>query len=358
MTSRAYSPPRASLRFRGRLLTGWICAFAVALCLPASAKAAPKTDVVVLKNGDRITCEIKRLARGKLRVKTDDMGTVDIEWDNVAAVTSQRLFEIEDLEGNLYYGPLETIEEEGLEVAAETGIVTVPLLVVARIVNYEANFWGRINGSVSLSAAYTKSSELGEFNADFSIQYTQPTFTAELKGSSFIQRQPGTSDTTRNSSSFTYGRNLSDRRFALGRLSADQNKELGYELRAGVLAAWGKYVVRNQDTELPLGAGLSVNREIPTEGETTTNFEAVFIFDWARFSYDFPKTDVEVLSLFYLGLNDWGRYRADLDVRVSRELFSDFTLILKGYYNYDSDPPTEGAAKDDYNVSLGIGYTF
>ncbi len=59
-----------------------------------------------------------------------------------------------------------------------------------------------------------------------------------------------------------------------------------------------------------------------------------------------------------MGLTDWGRYRADLDARFNRELFSDFRLVVKGFYNYDSRPPTEGASKDDYQISLAIGYTF
>ena len=94
------------------------------------------------------------------------------------------------------------------------------------------------------------------------------------------------------------------------------------------------------------------------DGESVDNLEALFALDWANFSYDFPKTDIEITTLLVVGLTDWGRYRTDLDVRISRELFSDFTVVLKGYYNYDSRPPTEGASKDDYQLSLAIGYTF
>jgi putative salt-induced outer membrane protein YdiY len=326
------------------------------LVLPAHAR--PKTDVVVLKNGDRITCEIKNLNRGKLTVKTDDMGTLYIEWNNIASVTSTGLFEIEDLAGHLYFGPLETIPDEGLQVATADGIETVPLATIARMLNYEASFWSRLSGSLDVGFAYTKSSELSEFSADGSVKYTQPTFSAELSGSSLIQRQTGATDTTRNTLAFVYTRSFERRRFALGRVSADQNRELGYELRAGLAAAWGQYLVRNQGHELPVAAGLSLNREVPVDGEAVNNLEAVLAFDWARFAYDFPKTDVELLSFLYLGLTNWGRYRVDLDLRVSRELFSDFTFVVKGYYNYDSEPPTEGASQDDYSVSLGVGYTF
>ena len=328
----------------------------VGLALPAGAD--PKTDIVVLKNGNTITCEVRRLGRGKLQVKTDDMGNIDIEWDKVASVTGTGLFEIEDLAGRLYFGTLETIPEKGLRVATASGIDTVPLISIARISSLEAGFWKRISGSIDLGFSYTKASELGQFNADASVKYSQPTFAAEIEANSLIQRQENVSDTTRNSLSFTYTRSFENRRFALGRVSADQNRELGFDLRAAVTAAWGKYLVRSQGNEIPVAAGLSLNHEVPIDGEATNNLEAVFVFDWANFSYDFPKTDIEIVSVFYLGLTDWGRGRLNLDARFNRELFSDFKLVIKGYYNFDSRPPTEGAAKDDYQVSLAIGYTF
>ena len=55
---------------------------------PLQAQARPKTDVVILKNGDRITGEIKGLDLGILTLKTDWMGTVEIEWDNIERVKS------------------------------------------------------------------------------------------------------------------------------------------------------------------------------------------------------------------------------------------------------------------------------
>ncbi len=39
------------------------------LIVPSSALARTKTDIVVMKNGDRITCEIRELKHGQLVVK-------------------------------------------------------------------------------------------------------------------------------------------------------------------------------------------------------------------------------------------------------------------------------------------------
>jgi hypothetical protein len=335
---------------------GLVLAFLVLAAVPALAR--PKTDVVVLHNGDRVTCEIKRLNRGKLQVKTDDMGTIEIEWAEIASVTAGGLFEIEDLLGNLYYGPLDTAEGEQLEVATAEGIQTLPLLSVAGILPIEASFWEKLSGRLDLGFGYTKSSDLAEFNADGSVKYVQPNFSARLEGSSLIQRQDEGTDATRNSLSFSYTRNFEERRFALGQVSADQNRELGYELRAGVAGAWGKYFLRTQGNEAFWAAGLYLNREVPVDGETTDNLEALLAADWANFSYNFPKTDMEVGTLLVIGLTDWGRYRVDVDGRVSREVFSDFTVSVKGYYNYDSRSPTTGESQDDYQISLALGYTF
>ena len=42
--------------------------------------ATPKTDVVYMNNGVRVTGEIKSLLRGRLEFKTDHMGTLLIDW--------------------------------------------------------------------------------------------------------------------------------------------------------------------------------------------------------------------------------------------------------------------------------------
>jgi hypothetical protein len=52
------------------------------LCV--SSVHAEKKDIVQLKNGDRITGEVKSLDRGELSFDTDHMGTLSIEWEAVA----------------------------------------------------------------------------------------------------------------------------------------------------------------------------------------------------------------------------------------------------------------------------------
>ena len=60
----------------------------LALLLGSGACQADKTDVVFLKNGDRVTGEVRSLDRGILEFSTDHMGTVYIEWSDIREIVS------------------------------------------------------------------------------------------------------------------------------------------------------------------------------------------------------------------------------------------------------------------------------
>ena len=73
---------------------------------PSSTLAAPKTDVVVLRNGDRITGEIKSLDYNQLKLSTDHMGTMYIEWDKIERVQTDQYLLLERADGSRVYGQL------------------------------------------------------------------------------------------------------------------------------------------------------------------------------------------------------------------------------------------------------------
>ncbi len=43
-----------------------------------------KTDIVTLYNGDRVTGELKSMYVGLLEINTNSMGTIQIEWQEIA----------------------------------------------------------------------------------------------------------------------------------------------------------------------------------------------------------------------------------------------------------------------------------
>src|SRR6185295_955646 len=70
--------------------------------LVLTALAKNVDDVVVLKNGDRMTGEIKGLQSGELRIKSDYMAeAVRLDWSKVERLESKSTFMIWLVDGKL-----------------------------------------------------------------------------------------------------------------------------------------------------------------------------------------------------------------------------------------------------------------
>jgi hypothetical protein len=327
--------------------------------LASPAAAAKKTDILVMGNGDRITGEIDRLERGRLYYKTDDMGTLQIEWDKIAALTATATFEIEDLQGRLYYGALIAASRRGaLSIQGRADTTEVGLVSVVRVSRLGTTIWKRMDGSIDLGTSFTSSSTLFQLNFDAESSYERPGYGINLKLSGQYTRQDEVEDTRRSSLSLGFLRRRPNRWFYYAQTLFEKNPELGFELRSALAGGGGRYLVQHQRDDLLAAGGLSVNREQPLTGETTTNPELTASLQYDKFSYDFPKVDVQITLTAYEGLRDLGRTRFEFNASLKREVLKDFNLTLKGYESYDSKPPTEGSLKNDFGMSFALGWTY
>ena len=338
-----------------------LAAAVAAVCLgsPAVAFARPKTDVVLLKNGDRITCEIKKLDRGLLQVSTDDIGTISIEWLKVASVTSTFIFEVETTAGSLHYGSLEPGAAGELGVVLGENRAALALYEIVRITTIEATFWDRLYGNIGLGGSYTQSSGVAQASANFLLGSRRPAFEWRTSIDATLTVQESEPDSGRVNAQAGYTRLLRNRWLVPGYVMLERNTDLGYELRATAALGVGRIVMQSNRTWLRLGAGLAANREVPVDGETITNIELNFPFAYEVFTYDYPKFDLTVGLTAFPSLSDWGRFRFNSDLTLSRELFtSDFYVAFTVYDDYDSRPPTEDASKNDVGVTFSLGWKF
>src|SRR5678816_1736023 len=84
-----------------RLRLGMIVFLVFLSALTTTAKS--NEDVVVLKNGDRMTGEIKGLQRGELRIKADYMAeAVRLDWTRIERIESKSTFLISLVNGQLF----------------------------------------------------------------------------------------------------------------------------------------------------------------------------------------------------------------------------------------------------------------
>ena len=91
---------RGSSYFAASRLAGFVLVHSF-LVLAGTAKAQ-KTDSVWIRNGDRISGEVKSVFHGILKYSTDDLSTISIEWDKVLRISSPATFEVQVSSGQKY----------------------------------------------------------------------------------------------------------------------------------------------------------------------------------------------------------------------------------------------------------------
>src|SRR5271165_7088693 len=160
-----------------------------ALLVATPLYARDKSDVLVMNNGDHLTCEIKGLESSTLYVSIDYVdGTVEVDWSKVHHVESKQLFIVKTTDGSVYTGTLSTAETGGarpvrIEIAesAEKSVV----LDQPKIVNINQTsdrFWQRFNGSINSGLIYSKGNESTQFTFNTQVNYPRPRWSA---GASF-----------------------------------------------------------------------------------------------------------------------------------------------------------------------------
>jgi hypothetical protein len=323
--------------------------------LPAAA--ADKTDIVVLRVGDRITGEIKEFERGRLRVKTDATDTVMVHWGHVVSLTSVRVFEVEVLQGWTYYGPLKAGEAGMLVVETPDGDIPLPMLDVVRLAPLERGFWSRIDGAIDLGFSYTQASEQTQWTLNANAQHRRARYVFETTLASQFTAIEGADSTSRNALSLS-GRRLLDRRWFHAVLAQGQQDEsLGLDVRSVVGATGGRYVIQRSSTVLGLFAGIAYTHEQFESEEPDNSAEALLGLQWDWFTLRNNDTDVSTTLLTYYNVSGRARVRVDLTVSYKQKIVKDLHWSLNGFENYDGAPPA-GQKSNDSGVTLALGWSF
>ena len=322
--------------------------------------ARDKTDVVMLRNGDRLSGDIVSLEFGILTLKTDNMSTLSIEWPAVRSVASKFAFAIERRDGSKYDGII-TTSEDGADLLVEsaTGTVRIPMAEVERMSRFSPQFWDRINGGLSVGFSYTKSSSIQVSNVNFNANYRS---TTEVGAVAF------SSNTTKDSSGHTTDRQLltgniqflqQSRNFWGLLASLERDQSLGIDARLVGGAALGRRFVQSSYTEVTGIVGVVGTEEwIVDKPEPRASVEAVVGGNWQVFKFIEPKTRLNLGLYVFPSLTESGRYRSTGDLSLTHKFPHDITVGLTGYLSYDNQPPEAGAEKSDYGVTFNLGYSF
>ena len=227
--------------------------------LPAAARE--KSDVVILRNGDHLTGEVKGMERGELDFNTDDAGRLSIEWDKVTRVTSEYQYEAELTSGERIYGSLSSPADGELALGALPMPDVISMMDVVQIVPMDEAFVNRVRAAFDLGFTLAKSNWAMTLSTSGQFSYRAEDLGAQLSFDGYFQDDKSNVAVSRWTVALQGNWYFRNRWRALIALQAERNDELQLLLRSTVASGAAYSVVRNGWTELWLTAGLAGSRE-------------------------------------------------------------------------------------------------
>jgi len=342
-----------------KLLRSLLVPAAVMALFTTSPLRAQKTDVIVLVNQDRITGEIKSLDRGRLEYSTDDMGTLSIKWDKIIQITSNSFFQVETSRGEKFYGTILEPTDSGTMVMQLIQTYTLPMISVVKINPIKQSFWSGLDGYIDIGASFKKARKDLSLHGAAEVRFRGRKWGFKLNGNTDFQRQDSVPNIRRDNAAVQVERLLVNKWAIAVKNEWSTNSEQSLDLRTqfGLSGIWTG--MQTNQHLLRISGGVNLNREQYVGSDTAAvGGEGVVGGDFLAFRFDSPKLDINTSFYVFPSVTDLGRVRMQFDNRVSYELLKDFTVSLTFYDSFDSRPPSEIAAKNDFSVTFGLGWKF
>jgi len=333
--------------------------FTVLMVMPILTSAHPKTDVITLYNGDRLTGEIQSLLGGRLAVGTDAMGTLRIEWQEVASIESAYNYEVRLASGERLFGTVRPGALPGnVQIRDVFGEQDLNWSEIVELRALEEDTLDRLDIYVSANYAFTKASGVTQTELRANVAYedrrAQNSLTTRLTVAD-------TDEESSTSSRVSLSRRVwSDRQGVFRALFGghESNDELGLDYRLTFGGGLGRFLLDTNNQTFAGVAGLQILNERSVEGDVQESLEAVIYAQFARWRFDSPQLDLKLDATIFPSLTESGRLRADTNATLRWELYNDLFWDLSTWGSYDNRSVDEAAGEFDWGITTGVGWDF
>ena len=336
------------------------------VCLPLLARE--KTDLLVMKNGDRLTGEIKGLDQGVLYVSFDYiLGTSSVQWSKVAHLESKQLFIVKTQDGSVYTGTLSTAETEEkrpikIEVTESMQKQTViPRTQIVKMGETSDKFWERFNGAINSGIIYSKGNQNTQYSLGADVDYLRERWSTDASLNSTLSASSGASSAATRNQLNLEGMHLLPWKnyFYAGIASFLQSSEQDIRVQTNLGGGIGRYLKNTNHASIALIGGLawqSTNYKQLALPVPTQNVAAALIAAQVKL-FRFNKTNLDVTATAFPALSEPGRIYFNTNVTYYIKITSDLSWNVSFYGNWDNQPPANFSGSD-YGTSSGLSYTF
>jgi uncharacterized protein DUF481 len=336
--------------------------FLLLFALPLSGRE--KSDVLVMRNGDRLTCEIKSLSSDTLSISLDyAAGTVSIDWGKVDHIESTQLFLVKTQDGLVYSGSLSTPGARPKKIEVLEPSARRIELDKAHVIDLEETnpgFWRNFSGQIGFSSIYNKGNQSLQYGVNSDVNYSRERWGAVASYNSSLAASTGASTSTRNDIAFGAQRLLRwSNWYYAGLADFLTSSEQGIRLQSTFGGGIGRYLKNTNKSMITVYGGLAweniaYQQQLPpaTNQQVTA---ALIVGEMKLFRFD--KTNLNVTATVLPALSDPGRVHSNLNATYYVKLWGNFTWNFSFYGNWDNRPPP-GFSGSDYGTSSGVTYTF
>jgi len=343
-----------------------ILSFSLLFTVPLFARE--KTDVIVMKNGDRWTCEIKELNAGVLSVGLDYVdGTVSVQWSKVARLESSQLFLVRTQNGVVYTGKLATVDNPSsqpvqiqiAETKEETMVIDRSQIV--RMEEGSEKFWQRFNGDINFGLSYSKGNQATQYNLGALSVYPRERWAAQATFNSNLSSNSGSATSTRNQLDLeSYHLLRWNNYFYKGVGDFLQSSVQGIRLQTTVGGGIGHFIKYTDRMTISVLGGLAWQgtdyKQSTAVPQGTQNVAAALIAAEFRV-FKFKKTNLDITAKLLPAISDPGRVVYGTSATYYLKLFSNLSWNVKFYGNWDNRPPPTFSGSD-YGTTSGLSWTF
>jgi len=341
----------------------WMCAFAITLScvspLYAQQFGGPEeTDVLLLRNGDDVTGELKGLVRGQVTFKTDAMSTVYVKWPRVVTATTNKQFEIHLADGRKFFGSLKASDTpHQVIIRATRDTLELPTQSIVQLTRLGGNFWRRLSGSISLGFDFTQQNSKVDLSTAATIAYAVPLHRLELTLNGSFSRQDSASTISRRDLGLWWAREYSKVWIWSVAAQLQENSQLSLDFSFAIGTGPGRFFVNTNRVALVTWIGPFYRRENYEGEDPRTAVPLALATDFELFSWAGLSTDLSSRLVIAPVLNDSGRWQIAFIAQLNRELLNNLYLNIGLTEYFDSSPPAD-ANRNDFSINTSLSWTF
>ena len=348
------------------------CAVLLVLCCfrlwgEDKPKAPPKKplEVVVMKNGDRLSGDINKIENGLLYIEMPYVSEeIAVDWLQVERLESPRYYRIELENGERMMGKVRLEPAAG----SDQPVMTIQLVEQeARVKREEVigmgdqkrNFFRQLKGNIDFGYSFTSGNNQVQGNFDTKTVFESPKYLAEGEINSTISLVNGADETNRQQLTLLFGRYISRKNLLFAGADFLTSSQQQLNLRSTYAGGYGRGLIKTPRTDLTLLTGLGYNHEryaasaglLPSHN----SIESLIGLRYSTFRFKRSQftNSIQVLP----SLSDAGRVRSNLNTTFNLKLVHDLHFQVSLWDTFDSRPPVN-TKRNELGISSGMGWSY